>query len=445
VAHLRTGAACGEDSNCTSGFCSDGFCCTERCDGTCMTCGKAGSQGRCLLAAAGSNPHGSCVDEGAASCGKNGTCDGAGTCQRYPVGTICADARCQVQQIMLASRCTADGACLPGTQQPCYPFLCDDGGTKCRASCVDDSVCVNGVRCAKGVCGQKALGTACADGTECGSGFCAQGVCCAEACTGLCHSCGLKGSEGACTLVPAGMPPAPATACVTADPPSCGTDGTCDGAGACRFYVAGTACSGASCASAILRPAAACDGKSHCQVPTASTCGGYVCATATTCKTLCAANADCASPGVCGEGSCGGLAAQYFRQTNFTSLAFSRTDPTINFNWGLGSPSPPLSAANFSVRWRGKLTARFTEPYIFYAAFDDGERLFIAGQLVIDRFVLKAALPEDVSKPIMLTAGKAVDIVLEYFQGGRTASAALSWSSAHEAKAIIPTSALAPQ
>jgi len=126
-------------------------------------------------------------------------------------------------------------------------------------------------------------------------------------------------------------------------------------------------------------------------------------------------------------------------------LAFSRTDPTINFNWGLGSPSPPLSAANFSVRWRGKLTARFTEPYIFYAAFDDGERLFIAGQLVIDRFVLKAALPEDVSKPIMLTAGKAVDIVLEYFQGGRTASAALSWSSAHEAKAIIPTSALAPQ
>jgi hypothetical protein len=446
VAHLQTGAACLKNGDCRSGFCSDGYCCVEKCDGTCVTCGKAGSEGRCVLAQAGSDPHDSCPDEGVASCGKNGACDGTGSCQTYPIGTICAVARCQVQQIVLVSRCTAAGACMPGTQQPCYPFLCDDTGTKCRTSCVDNSVCANGVTCANGVCGQKALGTACSDGTECVSGFCAQGVCCTEACSGLCHSCGLKGSEGACTLVPAGVPPTPAAACATTDAETCGMDGTCDGVGGCRLYVAGTLCSATTCSSALLRPAATCDGKNSCKLPAASTCGGYTCDTGTTCKTACATDSECASPSVCDQAACGGLLAQYFRQSNLSDLAFSRTDATINFNWGTGSPSPLLEAGNFSVRWRGKLTARFTEAYTFYAATDDGERLSIAGNLVIDHFVLKSALPEDVTTPIMLTAGKPVDIVLEYFEGGGPpASAALSWSSASEPKAIIPTSALAPQ
>jgi hypothetical protein len=446
VPHLQTGVACVQNGDCRSGFCSDGFCCVEKCDGICVTCGMAGSEGRCILAAAGSDPHNSCPDEGVASCGKNGACDGTGSCQTYPVGTICADARCQVQQIVLASRCTAPGVCMPGTLQPCYPFLCDDTGTKCRTSCVDNSVCSNGITCSNGVCGQKALGTGCADGTECVSGFCAQGVCCTEACTGLCHSCAVKGSEGACTLVPAGVPPTPATACATTDVSGCGSDGTCDGAGACGLYVAGTACSATTCSSAILRATATCDGKKNCKLPMASTCGGYICATATTCKTTCAGDADCASPSVCNQGACGGLSAQYYRQPNLTDLAFTRTDPTINFDWGSGSPSPLLNARSFSIRWRGKITPRFSEAYTFYAATDDGERLFIAGQLVIDRFVIKPALPEDVTKPIVLTAGTPVDIVLEYFEGGGPpASAALSWSSASEPKAIIPTSALAPQ
>ena len=63
----------------------------------------------------------------------------------------------------------------------------------------------------------------------------------------------------------------------------------------------------------------------------------------------------------------------------------------------------------------------------------------------IDRFVRKASVPEDVTVPIMLTAGKPVDIVLEYFENGGDASAVLSWSSPSEPKAVIPTSALAPQ
>jgi hypothetical protein len=138
------------------------------------------------------------------------------------------------------------------------------------------------------------------------------------------------------------------------------------------------------------------------------------------------------------------LSAQYFRATNLTDLAFSRTDATINFNWGGGSPNPSLNVDSFSVRWRGKITARFTETYTFYAATDDGERLIIGGVTRIDHFIRKASVPEDTAT-VAMTAGQPVDIVLEYFESGGDASAVLSWSSQSEPKTVIPTSALAPQ
>jgi hypothetical protein len=170
------------------------------------------------------------------------------------------------------------------------------------------------------------------------------------------------------------------------------------------------------------------------------------------CRTTCAADADCASPSVCcadpntcGASACGGLSAQYFRQLNLTDLAFSRTDPNVMFDWHGGSPSPLLNVDNFSVRWRGKLTPRFTESYTFYAASDDGERLFINNTPIIDHWIRHASVPEDVSAPIPLQAGKPVDITFEYFENGGDANVRLSWSSKSEPKAVIPTSALAPQ
>jgi hypothetical protein len=298
-------------------------------------------------------------------------------------------------------------------------------------------------------CGKKPLGSSCGLASDCDSKFCAQGVCCAVDCAGGCLSCALPGGEGACLPLLAGAKPPDPTSCPVSAPSSCGLDGTCDGAGACRNYPPGSACGVGSCSSATLRGGGTCDGKTHCQVPTTvATCGGYVCASPTACKTTCASDTDCASPSVCGmpQMACGGLAAQYFRQTNLTDLAFSRTDPAINFNWGGSSPSPLLNVDNFSIRWHGKLTARFKEAYTFYAATDDGERLIIAGQTVIDHFVRHSTIPEDVTQtPINLVPGQPVDIEFDYFESGGDASTVLSWSSASEPKAVIPTSAFSPQ
>jgi hypothetical protein len=449
--HLGNGHQCKGPADCQSGNCVDSYCCKTACGDPCFSCAIQGQEGVCMPAAMGTDPRDDCKDTRAddpMSCGTNGFCDGAGACQTYAAGTICAEASCVVKESMLVGRCSADGVCVAGQTRDCAPYACDFGA-KCRTTCSKDDDCANGHTCdvVAGSCGKKALGTSCLDKSECNSGVCAQGVCCLTDCAGGCVSCALPGSEGACTPVTAGSTPPDKTACPASAATTCGLDGTCDGAGACRNYPTGVTCSPASCSGATLRAAGTCDGKAHCQVPATSTCGGYLCGSATACGTSCASDADCASPSVCGvaQGACGGLLAQYFRQTNLTDLAFSRTDAEINFNWGLGSPNPALNVDNFSVRWRGKLTARFSEDYTFFAATDDGERLFINGAALINKFIRKASVPEDVSPTVHLTAGQPVDIVFEYFESGGDASAVLSWSSKSETKAVIPTSALSPQ
>lgn len=442
------GASCQNKSECQSGHCADGVCCATACDAPCHTCVLPMMEGSCEVAIEDQNPRSLCKEDTLNECGEIAACDSAGKCKKKAVGATCGKAVCAVRVLSLARRCTDQGVCAPAVTQSCAPFFCSNGGDSCLTSCTMPEECQGGL-CENGTCGKKPLGSACGQGFECDSEICANNVCCQTACTGACRSCALAGSAGTCTPIPAGMPglkdvPVP---CDIRDASSCNFDGACDGAGACRFHVAGKTCAPASCANASLKPAGACDGKGKCQTPTTVTCGGYTCETPTSCRKTCNVDAECASPSVCGvtEHACGGLSAQYFRQTNLTDLAFMRTDARVDFDWMGGSPNNLLNADNFSVRWRGKITARFTDNYTFYVGSDDGERLWVGGTLIIDRFIRKPSVPEDVSATVMMTAGQPVDIQLEYFENGGDSSVRLLWYSKSEPKAVVPTSALSPQ
>jgi uncharacterized repeat protein (TIGR01451 family) len=116
-------------------------------------------------------------------------------------------------------------------------------------------------------------GDTCAGGTgaDCVTTNCVDAFCCNSGCPGTCESCGLGGSEGTCAAIAANTDPVnecgslcsvcdgnggsgggscvaaadgtdPNNECATAPQDSCAFDGQCDGAGACRFYAAGTAC-----------------------------------------------------------------------------------------------------------------------------------------------------------------------------------------------------------
>jgi hypothetical protein len=73
----------------------------------------------------------------------------------------------------------------------------------------------------------------------------------------------------------------------------------------------------------------------------------------------------------------------YANRTLSGTPALVRTDPTINFDWGSGSPAAGLPGDSFSVLWTRSLV--FEEGlYRFYVVVDDGVRLYVDGQRIID-------------------------------------------------------------
>ena len=132
------------------------------------------------------------------------------------------------------------------------------------------------------------------------------------------------------------------------------------------------------------------------------------------------------------------LQGAYYNNMYLTNAVFTRADATINFNWGSGSPDPRINVDHFSVRWTGTVVPRYSESYTFSATSDDGFRLYINGQLVIDAWVDEAATEHD-SAPIALTAGVQYPLVAEYYEDTGAAEIQLSWSSASQAEEIVGT------
>jgi len=62
-----------------------------------------------------------------------------------------------------------------------------------------------------------------------------------------------------------------------------------------------------------------------------------------------------------------------------------RDDPAINFDWGGRSPGNGVDSDHFSVRWTRSVSFEGGR-YRFYVTCDDGARLWIDGQLVIDQW-----------------------------------------------------------
>src|SRR5205085_11521832 len=55
-----------------------------------------------------------------------------------------------------------------------------------------------------------------------------------------------------------------------------------------------------------------------------------------------------------------------------------------------GSPDPKVSADTFTARWQGCVQPQFNETYTFYTTADDGVRLWINGQQIINGWVDQA-------------------------------------------------------
>ena len=126
------------------------------------------------------------------------------------------------------------------------------------------------------------------------------------------------------------------------------------------------------------------------------------------------------------SGTGSGLQGEYYpNKTLSGSPTVTRTDPNVDYTWDGASPAPGVPGENFSVKWTGTLTPPKTGTYTFGLTSDDGSRLFINGKQVIDNWRDQAPTTE--TAQVALTAGKPVDVEIDYYQGGGGATVSLGW------------------
>jgi PA14 domain/Putative Ig domain len=153
------------------------------------------------------------------------------------------------------------------------------------------------------------------------------------------------------------------------------------------------------------------------------------------------------SPTATGTGLLGqyytNCSAVYTNAKNFnpTNLFLTRVDPVVDFNWTNGT-SPNLSNGTYTVRWTGQVQPQYSEIYFFDVNSDDGCRLWVNDQLLIDKWQTQSAT--DWTNAIYLQAGVRYDLRLDYFQTNGAAQAHLYWYSADQSRQIIPSNRLYP-
>ena len=145
----------------------------------------------------------------------------------------------------------------------------------------------------------------------------------------------------------------------------------------------------------------------------------------------------------------GGIKGEYFDNMTLSGdPAVTRIDAEVNFNWpdggeaGTSSPDPAIPVNLFSARWTGEIEIVFTDTYTFTTNTDDGARLWVGDELLIDQWVDQG--PTEVKGKIELEAGQVYPIRMEYYENGGGAVAQLYWQSPTQAREILSAGPLQP-
>ena len=101
-----------------------------------------------------------------------------------------------------------------------------------------------------------------------------------------------------------------------------------------------------------------------------------------------------------------------------------RNDSTLNFDWGLGSPDPVVKRRSIFARWTRTIQTN-SGFYRFSATSDDGIRVWVDGDLIIDQW--------NDHSPTTFTADKSLaaghhTLKVEYYENSYGAVAKLSWA-----------------
>ena len=122
----------------------------------------------------------------------------------------------------------------------------------------------------------------------------------------------------------------------------------------------------------------------------------------------------------------GGFKAEYFAGDALEGTPASRNEKYILYDPLNLPPDPMLPVAPMSARWTGTVTAPLTGEYDFRLTSDDGCRLYVDGELIIDDWSSHSATK--FGGKVNFEAGTQHNVVVEYFDGGEDCIAKLEWS-----------------
>lgn len=132
----------------------------------------------------------------------------------------------------------------------------------------------------------------------------------------------------------------------------------------------------------------------------------------------------------------GGLLGTYFDKEDLSGQKVQYLDENIDFEWGESWPVPGVPSDHFSVRWTGQIEVPTNANYSFIANCDEGIRLWIDGELIIDRWAKNHG--GEFRGKRSLQSGRKYDFKLEYFDSEYNAMVRLSWEWPGFGRQVIP-------
>jgi hypothetical protein len=144
----------------------------------------------------------------------------------------------------------------------------------------------------------------------------------------------------------------------------------------------------------------------------------------------------------------GGLIGEYFsNRWLFGQPVHTRVDKIIDFYWDVQDPITSTGKDFVSIRWSGFLKPSFTESYTFFVEANDGIRVWVGNELIIDQY--DTNVPDGMlfheynsTTKLALVANRLTQIKIEFRENRGDAKIRVMWESASQPRSVIPSSHL---
>jgi beta-glucosidase len=131
-----------------------------------------------------------------------------------------------------------------------------------------------------------------------------------------------------------------------------------------------------------------------------------------------------------------GLTGQFYNNMTLSGTpVLTQNTTNLDYNWNGGSPGTGVNSTGWSAKWTGTLKAPANGVYTFSTNSDDGSRVFVNGQKIVDQWGDQAAHTK--SGSLTLASGQSVSIEVDYYQNSGGSNLDLTWTPGNYSTAAI--------